>query len=308
MNNIASEDKIIDIYWFHPLHQYFESKEENYLQHKGTGLPACATDIAPPQKPCAEGNIYIFNDKNWIEVEDNFDKPEYEEINYTYCLPLPPFFMPSKIIDPIQFFPEYSGIQDYIHPFHKSFALAKKYELAQNKYLYLKEIHAIFTNNADHFKSADYHYNYRVESEYFIMTVRSIFDELIQITFLLLQNTLKIEIDSIGELLKKKDKYIECYDIIFGNDDKYRKDNTNFLKTINNLFNSIKHSSIHYNAYQLYSNIPNIVSFQKNKQDFSNSEVIYHNYALDHLIFGFIDNFHRIIENQKIYLSTKATI
>lgn len=301
MSKISQEDRIIDIYWFHPIHKYFQEKEE-YLQHKGTGLPARATDIPLPNKQPSDGSIYIFTGTEWIETQDTFDKPQYTEINYTFCLPLPSFFTPSKITNPLEFFPQYNGISDYISPFHKSFFLSKKYELAQKKYIDLKALHDKFSSNTDSFKSCDYHITYRIESEFFIMMVRSIFDELVQLTFLLINNTNKLNIDSIGKLKKCKDQYPECFNIIFGDDLNYRADKTDYLTVINDLFNSIKHSSMHYDAYQLYSYTPNIVSFQKEHNNFSNNKIVYHNHSLDHLIFGFVDNFHRIIENQKRYI------
>jgi len=301
MNEFAQEDRLIDIYLFHPEHKYFYSKEK-YSHREGTGLPANSTDIPLPNKILSEGNIYIFTGTEWIETHDNFDKPQYKEINYTFCLPLPPYFTPSKIINPLLYFPQYNGISDYISPFRKTFSLAKKYELAQNKYLDLKILHSNFTNNTDPFKSEDYHITYRTESEFFIMMVRSIFDELVQLTFLLINNNNELNIDSIGKLKKYKDQHPECFNIVFGDNLNYKTDETGYLTVINDLFNSIKHSSLHYDAYQLYSYIPNIVSFQKEQNKFSNNKVTYHNHALDHLIFGFIDNFHRIIENQKKYV------
>lgn len=306
MNEIAQEDRIVDIYWFHPVYKYF-LEQEQYLQLKGTGLPIRATDIPLPHKPLSDGNIYIFTGTEWIQTQDTFDKPQYTEVNYTFFVPLPSFFTHSTIQNPLEFFPQYNGISDYISPFHKSFFLAKKYELAQNKYLDLKTLHTEFRNNIDPLKAGDYHITYRIESEFFIMMVRSIFDELVQLTFLLINNSNQLDIDSIGKLKKYKKEYPECFNIIFGDGLNYREDSTNYLTVINDLFNSIKHSSMHYDAYQIYSDIPNIVSFQKEYNSFSNNKIIFHNHSLDHLIFGFVDNFHRIIENQKKYLSTLAT-
>lgn len=303
MNIIAQEDKIIDIYWFHPVHKYFQAHEQ-YLQLKGTGLPANATDIPIPFKQLSAGNIYIFKETEWIETQDNFNKPEYTEINYSFHQPLPSHFTPSKIANPLLFFPKYNDIVDYIFTFHKCFSLAKKYECVQNKYLYLKELHAKFIGNINSLQASDYHITYRIESEFFIMMIRSIFDELVQLTSLVTNNDDKSVIDSIGALKKNKNKYIECFNIIFGDDVGYLGDNTNFLTIINDLFNSIKHSSMHYDAYQMYSYTPNIVSYQKKYNQFTDNIVIYHNHSLDHLIFGFIDNFHRIIGNQKKYLLT----
>lgn len=305
MNEITQEDRIVDIYWFHPIYKYFQEQEQ-YLQHKGTSLPARATDIPLPSKPRCDGNIYIFTGTEWIETPDIFDKPKYIEINYTFSVPLPPFFTPNTIQNPLTFFPEYNGISDYISPFHKSFFLSKKYELAQNKYLELKALHTKFINNINSFEASDYHITYRTESEFFIMMVRSIFDELVQLTFLLINNTNGLKIDSIGTLKKYKEEYPECFNIVFGDGLAYREDSTNYLTIINDLFNSIKHSSMHYDAYQIHSDIPNIVSFNKEYNRFSNNEIIFHNHSLDHLIFGFIDSFHRIIENQKTFLSTQS--
>ena len=91
-------------------------------------------------------------------------------------------------------------------------------------------------------------------------------------------------------------------EIILGNDAEYEKDKTGFLKILNELFNSIKHSSLHHESYASYSETPNIVSYYVKNNKLSSYKVKFHNHSLAQIMCGFIENFERIIRNQKKYL------
>ncbi|EAW1165188.1 hypothetical protein EO50_28980, partial [Salmonella enterica] len=146
-------------------------------------------------------------------------------------------------------------------------------------------------------------FDYKVESEFFVAMIRSFFDEMVQLTYLLINEVSDNLIDSIGLLIRDKNKNKECYDIFFGDDDVYIKDGSDYLVTINDLSNSIKHSSLHYESYSSYPLSPNILSFYKKNNAFKSNDVVIHNHNVVDIFLGFKDNFHRIIKNQQTYVS-----
>lgn len=133
--------------------------------------------------------------------------------------------------------------------------------------------------------------------------IRSFFDEMVQLTYLLINEVSDNLIDSIGLLIRDKNKNKECYDIFFGDDDVYIKDGSDYLVTINDLSNSIKHSSLHYESYSSYPLSPNILSICKKNNAFKSNDVVIHNHNVVDIFLGFKDNFHRIIKNQQTYVS-----
>ncbi|WP_139463597.1 hypothetical protein [Aeromonas veronii] len=289
---------------------YYYIGSENYLQIKGTGLPFSATDIALPDEKCEDGWIYVFNGSGWIKKEDKYKKPNLIEFNYIHYDPLPTHFMKSYIEDPIQFMPPYKGIKKFSNPIRQSLLMATKFSVVQDDFFDLLQLHRTVENEMNNPSLKPYYENtfvkFRLKTEGLILSIRTILDELTQLSFILAYNeefesNLKLEVDNVGALFddKRMGKYGICRDLIFGNESEYDQDKTSFISTLNDLFNSIKHSHLHHESQGTFSKTPNVVSLYVKKNNFSKYEIIYHNHNLFQIMYGFIDNFCRIINNQR---------
>jgi len=138
--------------------------------------------------------------------------------------------------------------------------------------------------------------------EEIIFHMRIVLDTLIQLISIELNKsefelTLKIKTDSIGKLLNKKNKGTPTYEVVFGNELELEKDSTNFLSTLNELFNSLKHSMFHTETNSLHNDEwPVITSLFAGYGDLNNG-LRYHNHNGYHLMMGFQDCLKRILDN-----------
>jgi len=167
-------------------------------------------------------------------------------------------------------------------------------------------------NVLDTFNAVDYvtkpaiHYKYKLLTEELIFLIKQIFDNLVQISYIItnseiFKETKIISIDNIGTLLSSKHKESIVHDIIFGSDI-YGKDNTKYLEIINDLFNSQKHCVLNADSHQLISpEVPSILSYYA-KHNNLNGKIYYHNHNAYHIMMGFQDNILRILKNQKRYI------
>jgi hypothetical protein len=299
-------DRDIVIHEYHRVSKYYISSSI-YRQVKGTGLPANSTEIPPPEENAPNGMVYIFNGNTWDLVQDTFSRPNIEEVNYTYSGERPLEMVIERIDFPFTYFPQYNDVVDYISSGLKTLHLSFNYVRIQKKYLYLIELFNSATSTHNPFTFPEKIFDYKVESESFVAMIRSFFDEMVQLTYLLINEVSDNLIDSIGSLIRDKSKNRECYGIFLGDDDVYIKDDSDYLITINNLSNSIKHSSLHYESYSSYPLSPNIVSFYKKNNTFKNHDVVLHNHNVVDVFLGFKANFHRIIKNQHTYVKHRAT-
>jgi hypothetical protein len=89
--------------------------------------------------------------------------------------------------------------------------------------------------------------------------------------------------------------------ILIGDGNEYAGDATNFLSTINSLFNSYMHCLMHEESCMLMGiHFPTLVSYYAKKNNY-NKEILHHNHNAFHIMMGFQDNVLRIIKNQKLY-------
>ena len=317
MSKFYDYERYVTIYHYDQYDKYFINKENNYYQPAGTGLPAHSTDIPVPEKALPEGYLYVFEDSKWVETEDNFVRIEQEEKNYIYQENLPSTFK----IDTILFtdMPTYEEIERFTNPQLQALMLTSKYSHIQHEFIDILDFHDKYIKNiqnSEQFYSPNHNpmIMYRLKTESLMLSIRSLFDELVQLTYVTCykndfnnDNKKQIRIDCIGDLFSdsKIVNYPLCKKIILGDENDYEKDKSRFLKTINDLFNSIKHSFLHYESMSLYSDVPNIVSFCKDRNKFSSNKILFLNHSLFQIMFGFQSNFRRIIKNQKKYLLSK---
>lgn len=298
-------DRDVVIHEYHQVSKYYISSSI-YRQMKGTGLPANSTEVPPPDENAPNGMVYIFNDNTWNLVQDTFPRPNIEEVNYTYTGERPLETVIERIDFPFTYFPQYNDVVDYISSNLKTLHLSFNYVRIQKKYLYIIELFNLATSTHNPFTLQERIFDYKVESEFFVAMIRSFFDEMVQLTYLLINEVSDNLIDSIGSLIRDQNKNRECYNVFFGDNDVYIKDDSEYLVIINNLSNSIKHSSLHYESYSSYPLSPNILSFYKKNNTFKNNDVVIHNHNVVDVFLGFKANFHRIIKNQQNYVKHHA--
>ncbi|MGO0674098.1 hypothetical protein [Citrobacter werkmanii] len=298
-------DRDVVIHEYHQVSKYYISSSI-YRQMKGTGLPANSTEVPPPDENAPNGMVYIFNDNTWDLVQDTFPRPNIEEVNYTYTGERPLETVIERIDFPFTYFPQNNDVVDYISSNLKTLHLSFNYVRIQKKYLYIIELFNLATSTHNPFTLQERIFDYKVESEFFVAMIRSFFDEMVQLTYLLINEVSDNLIDSIGSLIRDQNKNRECYNVFFGDNDVYIKDDSEYLVIINNLSNSIKHSSLHYESYSSYPLSPNILSFYKKNNTFKNNDVVIHNHNVVDVFLGFKANFHRIIKNQQNYVKHHA--
>lgn len=310
MSNVFYEhDRHVTIFHYCKWNKQFIQKEDNYYQQKGLGLPANSTDIPIPNEELPLGYVYVFENNKWVTKKDDSDKVNTN--NKSYICREKKYFE----VDTFEFYkmPKYEEIEKFTNPVLQSLVIISKYLHVQYEYIdildYYKEIIEDLKKNKQ-FPLQGYNpvVKYRLKTESLMLSMRGLFDELVQLTYVTCYKNIfisdnKIKIDCIGDLFnsKKSIKYPLCKQIIIGDGVNYEKDEDQFLETINTLFNSIKHSFIHYEAYSYFPDIPNVLSFYKERNNFSSNEVMCLNHSLSDIMLGFQSNFKRIIENQKKY-------
>lgn len=180
----------------------------------------------------------------------------------------------------------------------------------------IRYIHLLFDDISQKYKtemSDIIQYPFKEQIESIIFHMKTVIDMQVQLAYLetyydLVIRDNKFKYDSYGSINKKnendKEKLIQeipnLIDVIFGND-VYEKDETDFLNIINNLFNSIKHCSLHSEVYGIYgADYASVVTIYAPANNFNN-EIEYHNHYLFQLIMGFDNNVRRIFRNMKKY-------
>jgi hypothetical protein len=277
----------------------------------GVGLPAFSTEISPPAFDA--GFIPVFDGQNWKVVEDRFFHPQYIEINYDAGRPMSSYT--PKALSYIDDFPPYPSIAQISSSPLTVMGIIDRYKLVQKKLDQVLKWHAEFMQH-EHLKleyiiknrsSAiwlDPSSEYKLECETMVFLMRRVIDSLIQLTYLLTNSTefkesLQIKISELGHVLKHPTTPLAA--IILGSDE-YEADTTNFLRTINSLFNSFKHCLMHEDSRTLIGlDFPTVVSYFAKYNDHKNL-IEFHNHNVFHLVMGFQDNVSRILRNQKDYL------
>jgi len=152
-------------------------------------------------------------------------------------------------------------------------------------------------------------YHYKLHSECWVYQMRRTLDALVQFVEILRHANVsappvKLESTGISSLLSEGCTCRKAYPIVMGDDACFSKDNTRFIKTLNDLFNGMKHHWIHEESHNRFcKEWPTIVSFYAKNNDLSQG-VVYHNHNAYHLAMGFQDNVARILSNVRKSLDT----
>ncbi|MGR5334525.1 hypothetical protein ACPV5I_03805 [Vibrio gigantis] len=295
---------------------------EWYQQVTGLGLPANSTEIEPPTFD--DGFIPVFNGTDWIVMEDCFWRPNYIEKIY-YSGRNRDTYEPLCLSAIAGDFPAYPDLPQVCNSQLVSILIAQKVRSVQEKYRELVNFHSNFTDPIwlnsipfdgpkeyiiNYSEQSNRLYKYHFIAEEMVASIRSAIDYLIQLTFMLTSysdymSNKVVSTDSIGKFLQQlnNNKLSEdIKNIVIGNDGLYESDSTNYLKHINDLSNSIKHSMMHSEAFSHYCpDFPTIVSFQASNNNHTN-EIVYHNHSACQLVIGFQNTVKRVFKNQTAYI------
>lgn len=244
------------------------------------------------------------------------------ECNYDSGRPSSSFEkLTPTVFSPLQdFYPLYPALGEFINPHSLKIHLTQHIRVINAKYdQALSSYNMLISGNLNLQTPADgpnfqelssttstlYQYKFSVEE--IIYHMRRILDTLVQITYLMTNgeefNADKIiRFDAIGKVKNGENSHPELYSIIHGGNANYTSDNTQFLKVINDVFNSFKHSLIHNESnIVMGAEIPTVVSYYAKNGRYS--DITFHNHNLTHIMMGFNDNLVRILNNQKVYLN-----
>lgn len=311
---------VISIFNYEPFYGFYVSTEQYQLQH-GFGLPAHSTDIEPPILICAEGFIPIFKNGHWLIVEDNFWRPkEGPEFNYdakrdsiTY----------TPINLSLQAFPKYPSLPMICNSHLIALEITQKVRVVQRKFKELSKLHAEMDNNFQKvneyptdgpylcLKGFEEHeanlYKYHFLCDEMVSHMKTTIDRIIQLSFVLTKfddyiSERYVRVSQIGNLGNNNNPKDDFERVVVGDDCKFKKDQTNFLKCINDLSNSFKHSMMHAEIYSIRGrDVATVCSYQA-KDNKHRKEIIYHNHNACHLVMGFQDTVLRVLENHRRYV------
>lgn len=289
-------------------------------------------------------------------MEDSQQPPE-NQIEWNFDAGRPMSTYQPKTFYPLGLdIPSYPSIPDYLASKNLSVALNQKIRMIQGKLQQTAILQAKIISNpvvinyppvfntghsaegrqSDIAVTPSLIYEYCFEVEGMVYLMHRVIDSLVQVSSVMIgwerfQKTLKIEVDSIGSLLYRKNKddlhnHLEqLSSIICGDGVTYKVDSLGkiyqtkkqitctitedaFFIVINELFNSFKHSLMHDESLspQLTSH-PAVLSYQTEHNN-HRSNIIVHNHNIFHLVMGFQDAVSRIFENQKNFMTDKKFV
>lgn len=312
----------ITIYHYEPFYGFY-LKRELYEAPLGIGLPAHSTAIEPPILICADGFIPVFKKGKWVIEKDDFWRPRYETVTYISGAPLGSY-TPISLSSLCGDFPVYPNLPHICNTALVCLLIEQKIRAAQGKYneaityygnIFKGEetIQIPISGPKDYIKNFAetsatlYQYHFLVEE--MIMYIRGVLDNLVQLTYVLTNfdeyiETMTVKQDKIGRLGTTSNPTTDLERVIIGDNIRYEKDlsKISFLKVINQLSNSMKHSMMHAEAYnQLGESRPTIVSFYA---DYNNHKkvIMHHQHYLEDMMIGFQQTVLRILRNQKKYI------
>lgn len=312
----------IQIFHYEPAYKFYIGTEVIRDDRPNIGFPAHSTDIKPPLDNIGEGEIPVFNGSGWDIVIDTFWRPKVRELNYDAGRKSDTYKPLSLSMYGHQF-PMYPSMPMLCNTSLVIQAICQRTRLVHAKFEMALQLHKqVVSNNLSvvPLDSPDYQslamcptilYTYKLEIEAIVYLMRRILDSLVQLSYLLtnfedFESTKTIAYNEIGRFLDRKSALTDLDKIIIGGEG-YATDTTDFLRVINDLFNSFKHCLMHDESYNLVCfEIPTVTSYQAKNNNHKN-EVIYHNHNLFHIMMGFQDSMVRILKNQKLYCNNEYT-
>lgn len=221
-------------------------------------------------------------------------------------------------LSPFKDFPVYPSIPMICSGAVVAMNISERFQHVHRKFESIGQLHKLILAGAirppQNGKGGDVfapHMIYKLEVEALVYHMRRILDSLTQLTYLItntedFQKNKTIAHNEIGRIADLKSASTDFELVLIGNGAEYKADNTNFLPTINTLFNSFKHCLMHEESCMLMGvSSPTIVSYHA-KNNNHNNEIVYHNHNAFHIMMGFQDSVLRIIKNQNTYQQRNA--
>jgi hypothetical protein len=288
-----------------------------------SGIPANATTRRPPLERCDSGQIPVFRDGDWVIVEDHFWRPTFVEINYDAGRPLSSYETVDIGLLRRDRFPQYPVLPMICNSLLATVTISQKVKFVQKKFAYLTNLHSQIASMAifEAIDSPREHeldvkpnivYEYAFEVQSLVLNIRQCLDYLVQLTCVLVdfpnyEKTRRLRFDSIGSLLGKKGTGTIERSIVEGDGKDFGRDHTRFLEIANELFNSFKHCLMSVETHSSFGvPYPTVTSYFALNNDY-NSVIHYHNHNLYHFVMGFQDCVLRVLDNQRRWLSRRAT-
>ncbi|MBT0569487.1 hypothetical protein KIK84_04060 [Curvibacter sp. CHRR-16] len=283
-------------------------------------LPANATFVPPPILATQDDEIAQFDKalNQWRIVPNNFWRPLCEEVNYDAGR-LMATYQPLSLSAFGSDFPNYPSIPQICNSRVVVIAICQRIRFIQEKFNTACLLHKAIGRESLSLVPLDSPdaaslaclptdiYRYKLEIESIVYLMRRVLDSLAQLTYLItdadmFQKTKKIAHNEIGRALDVSTQGTDFSRVIVGDGERYEKDSTEFLKIINELFNSFKHSLMHDESYTLIGEEnPTIVTYHAKHND-HNSKIVFHNHSAHHIMMGFQDTVLRILSNQKVFV------
>lgn len=288
--------------------------------------PSDCTELEPPFLICVDGYIPIYKDGRWIIVEDNIWRPK-PAVEYNYDAGRNAVtYTPISIYGFGRAFPNYPSLPMICNSNLIITEICQKVRVVQRKYKELVEHYDNCRNNVyklnqypldgpppclkgyEEHESNQYKYHFLCEE--LVSHMRTTIDRLVQLSYILTDfaaytSSKHIKVSQIGSLSTNNNPQADFEKVIVGDGIDFRRDETGFLRCINDLSNSFKHSVMHAEVYNLYGeSTATVVSYQA-KQNNHKKEITYHNHNACHLVMGFQDTVIRIIQNHRKYVHIK---
>lgn len=306
---------MLKVFHFDRTHGFLTSAEMIDDQRPDIGLPAFCTDIPPDFEVLGDGEIPVFDGTCWRAAPDTFYHPIFKETSYnsgrsSEC------YRPLALSMYSKHFPSYPAIPSISNPFLITQAIIQRVRLLQSKYENAIRLYARCMSDegiavdSPRFErlaarpSLLHEFKFELESMVYLM--RRVLDSLVQLGYLQtnwgdFESSLCIECSELGDLLRDGSKFSQLKKVVLGDGEEYKADDTGFLTTINNLFNSFKHSLMHEESHSMIGvDFPTVVSYQAKNNKFRN-EIVVHNHDLTQLMIGFQNSIERILLNQRSF-------
>lgn len=159
-------------------------------------------------------------------------------------------------------------------------------------------------------------YNYSTEN--WVFQMRRTLDSIVQYASLIINQTShseempKIQVSGIDQLLKSGGNETKTFQILFACPTLKEADPTDFLKVINDVFNTMKHHWFHEESRNTYcEEWPTIYTYYAKNNDPEKNGLFLHNHNCFHLMMGFQDivrlflgNLNKSIKDRKIDIQT----
>lgn len=309
---------MLRIYHYEPTHKFYLGMELIDDKRPSQGLPAFSTDTPPPFTLCPEGHIPIFHESEWKIVLDNFWRPTIVEKNYDAGRSMTT--LAPMVLSPFAGeFPAYPSMPMLCNTALVVIAICQKTRMIHKKFELLTAIHGAMLGGVAPVIPIDVpdreryatvptaQFEYKLEAESMVFLMRRVLDSMVQLSYLLTNYSdfwasKEISVNEIGKFIQVAAPTTDLERIIVGDGITYQSDNTGFLETINDLFNSFKHCLMHDESYNIFGETtPTLITYQA-KQNRHRQSITFHNHNAHHLLMGYQDTVRRILRNQHTYL------